>query len=79
MQRTHRDLIKQALARVERLRRARGLTIIELADGAGLQDRVVYRWRSGRVEPRLSSLDAVAGVLGVSLDDLLSPRGRAKG
>lgn len=54
------------------LREDRGLTQVELAERSGTTDTVISRIENGRIEdPRLSTLDRLAEVLGISLSDFL--------
>lgn len=60
---------------VRRLRIERGLSQQELAERMGLPQSVIARLEAGGVEPRLSTLDRVAQVLGVELAVHFAPRG----
>lgn len=52
-------------------RKLKGLTQETLAEEAGLDVRSIQRIESGEVSPRLFTLRAIAGPLGVNLEDLL--------
>lgn len=52
-------------------RRAKGLTQTELADKIGVTDKAVSRWERGRGFPDISLLEPLAGVLDVSLLELM--------
>ena len=57
--------------RLKRLREAAGLTQQELANRAGLSISAVTQTEGGqKKDPKLSTLVALAKVLGVSLDEL---------
>ena len=50
-----------------------GITIMECEKRAGLGNGVIGAWRSA--SPRLKSVQAVADVLGVTIDSLLDEEG----
>lgn len=54
------------------LRLSRGLTQAELAHRAHVRERQVIRWENDQHVPRIGSVRALARVLGVSIDELLS-------
>ena len=59
--------------RLKRLRTAAGLTQQALATKAGLSMSAVIHIEKGRIpDPRGSTLKALAGALGVTVDELLS-------
>lgn len=60
--------------RVERQRR--GLSLRDLADLVSLSPSLLSQVETGRAQPSVSTLYAVAGVLDISVDDLLFPNGR---
>ncbi|MDO5658308.1 MAG: helix-turn-helix transcriptional regulator [Paracoccus sp. (in: a-proteobacteria)] len=51
-------------------RKAAGLTQTELADRAGLRTATVSDIESGKIDPRLSSMKALAEALGLDLDSI---------
>ncbi|AJA79394.1 helix-turn-helix domain-containing protein [Levilactobacillus brevis] len=57
--------------RVKNLSKKRGLSISEVERRAGLSENYLYTWKKSE-NPRRSSLTAVAKVLGVSVDFLLT-------
>jgi XRE family transcriptional regulator, fatty acid utilization regulator len=57
--------------RLRHLRRARGLTLAQLATKVGGASSALSMIENGRREPRLSLLQAVAAALDVSLGELL--------
>jgi predicted transcriptional regulator/DNA-binding XRE family transcriptional regulator len=59
--------------RVRHLRRARGMTLAQLAAAAGSASSALSMIENGRREPRLSLLQSIAGALEVSVEDLLRP------
>lgn len=60
------------LKNVKYYAKKKGLTIAELERTAGLGQNTLYKWKDG--SPNLSSLQKVAGVLGVSISTLLKER-----
>ena len=54
------------------LRRQKNLTQRELAEAVGVTDKAVSRWERGRGLPDVSLLTPLAGVLGVSVTELLA-------
>ena len=62
----------------ERLRAERqghGLSLRDLADRLGVSASLISQIETGRARPSVSTLYAVAGELGISLDELLFPGG----
>jgi XRE family transcriptional regulator, fatty acid utilization regulator len=59
--------------RIRHLRRARGLTLAELAEQVDSASSALSMVENGRREPRLSMLQAIANALEVSVEDLLRP------
>lgn len=57
--------------RVKNLSKKRGLSVSEVERRAGLSENYLYTWKKSE-NPRRSSLTAVAKVLGVSVDFLLT-------
>jgi len=55
---------------LRRLREARGLTQVQLADRAQLSPAAVCQWEQGRRLPSWEAAVALARALGVSLDAL---------
>ncbi|MFV0383374.1 helix-turn-helix transcriptional regulator [Paracoccus sp. (in: a-proteobacteria)] len=53
-------------------RKAAGLTQAELADKAGLRKATVSDIENGKLDPRLSSLKALAAALNVDIDDIVN-------
>lgn len=66
--------------RIAELRKARGLTQVELADALGVIQAVVSTYEVGRVRPHPGMLLRLADVLDVSVDEILgrTPRKQAK-
>jgi transcriptional regulator with XRE-family HTH domain len=56
-------------------RQARGLSLRDLAERVHLSPSLISQVETGRARPSVSTLYAVAGELGVSIDDLLFPNG----
>lgn len=64
------------------LRAQKGLTQKELAEKMGLSGKTVSKWECGQGCPDVSVLPELAGILGVSMEDLLSgqlPRAQRDG
>ncbi len=59
--------------RLRHLRRARGLTLAQLAGRVGGASSALSMIENGRREPRLSMLQSLAGALDVPLEELLRP------
>ena len=66
------DLLKQVGQRVRDLRTQAGLTQADLAERSNLSPEFVSRVERGLKAPSLSTLERVAGSLGVSLGELLT-------
>jgi transcriptional regulator with XRE-family HTH domain len=58
-------------ARLQRLRKRRGLTLAQIALVLGVSKPTVWAWEQGRARPVESRIDALANVLGVSRAELL--------
>lgn len=58
-------------ARLERLRKVRGLSKTALANRLGITPTSICYWEQGRSRPRPALLSAVAEILGLSPADLL--------
>jgi len=57
--------------KIERLRVDQGLTYLELAQRAGVDDNTVARYARGKVQrPRMLTLKRIADVLGVDVWEL---------
>lgn len=57
---------------ISQLRKDKGLTQKELADKVGVSDKAVSRWETGKNYPDIETLQRLAEVLDVSVNDLLS-------
>lgn len=53
-------------------RKAKGMTQAELADKMGVTDKAVSKWERDLSCPDVASLGRLAGVLGVSVEELLN-------
>lgn len=62
--------------KLKTLLKRQGMTQRELAEKAGTTEVSVSRYLRGQRTPRLLTLAAIAQVLGVSIDDLLTERRR---
>lgn len=58
--------------RLQRLRKARGLTLSQIAGELGVSKPTVWAWEQGKARPVESRIDALAKVLGVAGEELLS-------
>ena len=56
---------------LERIRKERGLTQSQLATKLDVNQSLVAKWESGKVQPRSSTLDRLASVLEVETEELL--------
>ena len=64
---------RAVLARnVRRLRRAKGWSQDDLAAEADIRQALVSEIESGSTNPKLSSIEKIAGALGVKVSDLLT-------
>lgn len=70
--RSSKKIVSDAVRRVGVAMRSQGLGFRELGARAGVDPSAISRWKNGSVEPRLSNLEAVGGVLGLTLDELLA-------
>lgn len=61
-------------ARLQRLRKERGLTLSEIADELDVSKPTVWAWERGRARPVAGRVEKLAQVLGVSGAELLSGR-----
>lgn len=59
-------------AAIRCLREKRGMTQAELAEKLSVSDKTVSKWETGKGYPDISLLAPIAGVLGVSVTELLS-------
>ena len=58
--------------KIKSLCRDRGITVCALEDQAGLAHGTIKKWNENRVQnPRVSSILAVARVLGVTTEELM--------
>ncbi len=55
------------------LRATKGMTQVDLAVWLDVTPSTVYNWERGRSEPRSSQLKALAGLFGVTMDDIEIP------
>lgn len=56
-------------------RKARGLSMQQLADSVGVSKSVVSDWEHGRMAPKADKLEPLAAALEVSLEDLFALAG----
>ena len=61
------------MERLADLRRRRLLTQRELANQLGLTVQAIQKWEAGAAQPRMASLRRLCEVLGVTLEELLTP------
>lgn len=65
--------------RITSLRKARGLTQVQLADALGVSQQSVQAYEVGRRRMPISSLPTVARALGVSLEELFGEKIQTRG
>jgi putative transcriptional regulator len=65
------DVWRAAVTTLRDLRLRRFQTQKQFADALGVKYQVVQRWENGKSEPRPSSLQKLADVLGISGEELL--------
>lgn len=65
------DIVKTGRFIAE-VRKERGLTQRELADALCISDKTVSKWETGRGLPEVSLMLPLCGVLGISVNDLLT-------
>lgn len=56
---------------IAQLRKARGMTQLELAEQMGVTDKAVSKWERDLSCPDINSLPKLAEILGVSVDELM--------
>ena len=61
--------------RIAVLRKEKGLKQEELAEKLGISGQAVSKWENDQTCPDISLLPQLAGILGVSVDELLSGKG----
>jgi transcriptional regulator with XRE-family HTH domain len=68
------------LKTIRELREARGWTQLRLAIELGVTPVTIYNWERGKYEPKVSQFRALAGIFGVSMDEIAlgSPRPAAR-
>ena len=57
---------------IKKLREKYNLTQAELAEKLSISDKTVSKWETGRGYPDISLLEAIAGVFGISIAELIS-------
>lgn len=72
------DEINEILARnIARCRKERGLTQSELAERLHYSDKLISKWERGEAAPNAAALWQLAGIFGVTVDELfLAPGGK---
>jgi transcriptional regulator with XRE-family HTH domain len=65
-------------ARLKEFREAAGLSQHELARRAGVSQPVLSQYESGKRKPSLAHAAALAGALGLAVNDFLKPRRKKK-
>ncbi len=58
-------------SQIHRLRRAKGMTLADIADALDVSKPTVWAWEKGKARPLPERLEALAAALGVSPDELL--------
>ena len=59
------------MTNLQRMRKKKGISQKEFADALGVTQGTVSAWESGRWDPTVENLRAVAKVLGVTVDELI--------
>lgn len=62
---------------VSALRREQGMTQLELAEKMGVTDKAVSKWERDLSFPDVSSIPKLAGIFGVSVDELMQVKAAA--
>ena len=62
-----------SIMRIDELRKASGLSQVELASSVGIAQSTLSMWESEHALPRTRDLPRLAKVLGCTIDDLFSP------
>jgi len=57
---------------IARCRKEKGLTQLQLAEKLGITDRAVSKWETGKAMPDSSIMLELCGILGITVNDLLS-------
>ncbi len=57
---------------LEEIRKKRGLTQSQLAQRLEINQSLIAKWESGKVQPRASTLERLANVLEVEVEELLA-------
>ena len=58
--------------RLSQLRKAAGLSQSQLGEQLGLSNKAVSKWENGTAKPGLDTVNQLAGILGITVDDLLN-------
>jgi transcriptional regulator with XRE-family HTH domain len=69
--RRDQDLLDRIGARLQRVRLARGLTQRALAEASGIEPESISRAETGAISLSLTNLARLAGVLGISIGELV--------
>ena len=56
---------------IQKIRKERNMTQMELAERLGITDRAISKWETGRGFPDVSLLEPLAEILGISVTELL--------
>ncbi len=64
--------MKELLNKIEKARNEQGLSIYKLTELSGLSENTIYNWYKKNSKPTIYALQAVCGVLNVSLADFFS-------
>lgn len=65
---------KELGRKITSVRKLRRLTQRELADKLNIHPSMVTRWEKGQMYPKDSTLEAIAGALGLSTEELLNAK-----
>lgn len=64
--------MKTAGANISKLRKAAGITQMELAEKMNIRFQAVSQWERGMSMPDISKLGELSGIFGVSIDEILN-------
>lgn len=56
---------------IKAARRAKGMTQSQLAAAAGICEKMIWEYETGRVNPQLETAALLAGALGITLDEMI--------
>lgn len=60
--------------RIKELRKASGLSVVELSEMTGLTIQSIYHWQYGMKLPSIDNLVILASIFGVTMDEIVVTR-----